>query len=451
MKYPSLPDTHKRQWFYDLRVRLNGWEEALARRDGLSARWQWVVFALVVIALFSRSPSLLTHAQFYAEDGTIWFAQAYNLGWLHALLLPQAGYLNTMPRLAAGLALLFPLSWAPLVMATVGLLIQSLPVTILLSSRCRTWAPLPTRMVLAAIYVAIPNAREIHIVVTNSMWHLAVCAVLIAFASSPQTWRGRAFDCVVLLVASLSGPFCIVLAPLIFVFWWRRRQPWSLAVLAVTSLGALTQILLVMHDTHRVKGPLGAGLGTFSRMLGGNVFACSLIGSHSFATAPMVFIVVVTLAGVSICLYCLRFANLELSLFLAYCAGVYLASLRNPLVFRDAAMAAAKPAWDMLLNNPSCRYSFLPMLMFLWSALWCALYSRNRLFRLAGACIFLTMSVGIVRDWKYAPYPNEHFAESVQRVRDAKQGDHVIVPLMPDGWQMELVKKGSSNPTKGAS
>ena len=49
-------------------------------------------------------------------------------------------------------------------------------------------------MVLAAIYVAIPNTREIHIVATNSMWHLAVCAVLIAFAASPRTWRGRVFD-----------------------------------------------------------------------------------------------------------------------------------------------------------------------------------------------------------------------------------------------------------------
>jgi len=136
-----------------------------------------VVFALVVIALFSRSPSLFTHAQFYAEDGTIWFAQAYNLGWLHSLTLPQAGYLNTMPRLAAALALLFPLNWAPLVMATVGLIIQSLPVTILLSSRCRTWAPLPTRMVLAAIYVAIPNAREF------TSWSPIVCGIWLCVQS----------------------------------------------------------------------------------------------------------------------------------------------------------------------------------------------------------------------------------------------------------------------------
>lgn len=443
MKYSSSLDTYKlREWFCGARFRLNGWEEALARRDGINTLWQWVVFGLVAIALFSRNPSLFTHAQFYAEDGAIWFAQAYNLGWLHSLSLPQAGYLNTMPRLAAGLALLFPLNWAPLVMATVGLVIQSLPVTIVLSSRCRAWAPLPTRMVLAAIYVAIPNAREIHIVVTNSMWHLAVCAVLIAFASSPQTWRGRVFDSVLLSISSISGPFCIVLAPLILIFWWRRRQSWSLAVLALTSIGAFTQILLVLHDTHRVQGPLGAKLGTFFRMLGGDIFASSLIGSYLFFRTPTVIIVLAVLVGLGICLYCLSFANIEWRLFLVYCAGVYIASLHNPLLFRDASMAAGKPAWDLLLNDASCRYWFLPMLMFLWSAVWCALYSRDRLFRLAGACIFLAMSIGIVRDWKYDEYPNEHFSESVQRIRDAKQGDHVIVPLMPEGWQMELVKKG---------
>lgn len=452
MKYSSLPDTYKLQdCLYDTRSRLNGWEKRLAQQDGLSARWQWVVFSLVVIALFSRNPSLLAHAQFYAEDGSIWFAQAYNLGWLHSLVVTQAGYLNTMPRLAAGLALLVPIGYAPFVMATVGLLVQSLPVTILLSSRCRAWAPLPTRMVLAAIYVAIPNSREIHVVATNSMWHLAVSAVLIAFASSPRTWRGRVFDSVLLLEASISGPFCIVLVPLILIFWWRRRQPWSLVISAVTGIGAFTQMLLILFDTNRVPRPLGATLGKFFRVLGGNVFAGSLIGGHSFSTTPAVFILLATLVGVSICLYCLRFANIEWTLFLVYCAGVYAASLHNPVGVPDPSTGTVESAWDMLLENPSGRYSFLPMLMFLWSAIWCALYGRDRLFRLAGASIFLTMSIGIVRDWKYADYPNKHFPESVRRLRDAKQGDHVIVPIPPEGWQMELVKKGSSEPAKGAS
>ncbi len=35
-------------------------------------------------------------------------------------------------------------------------------------------------------------------------------------------------DSLLFLVGALSGPFCILLAPLILIFWWVRRQPWSL-------------------------------------------------------------------------------------------------------------------------------------------------------------------------------------------------------------------------------
>ena len=118
------------------------------------------------------------------------------------LTFPQAGYLDLTPRLAAGLALLVPLTWAPLVMVIAGLFAQALPVPILLSARSRNWASLPTRMLLAALYVALPNAREIHLVATNSQWHMALTAALTAFACSPLTWRGRLFDIVVLTVAA---------------------------------------------------------------------------------------------------------------------------------------------------------------------------------------------------------------------------------------------------------
>jgi hypothetical protein len=412
--------------------------EAFAKRDGLSIGWQFAVFGMVMIALFCRSPRLLTHAQFYAEDGTIWFAQAYNGGWLHSLSLPQAGYLNTMPRIAAGLALLVPLAWAPLVMALTGMLVQGLPVPLLLSERLRNWASLPTRMLLAAIYVALPNAREIHIVATNAQWHLALAAALVAFASSPQTWRGRVFDIALMLAAGLSGPFCIVLTPVILLFWWLRRQSWSLIIFALTGLGACTQIALLVRSTHRVQGAMDATPEAFLRMLGGHVVACAMVGSYSFAKlAPMTFIVPVALGGLCIWLYCLRFANLEWKLFLIYCAGLFAASLRSPLT------PGHKPAWDVLLVDNSARYWFFPMLAFVWSAVWCAVYGRDRLFQIAGTCVLLIMTVGIFRDWKCGVfYADDHFAVSLLRLREAKPGEHVIIPVAPDGWHMELVKKG---------
>ena len=429
-------DKPVQRWFQSARFWLKQEQEALASCDGLSTGGQFVAFGLVIIALFCRSPRLLTHAQFYAEDGTIWFAQAYNNGWLRSLTFPQAGYLNSMPRLAAGLALLVPLTWAPLVMVIGGLFAQALPVPILLSARSRNWASLPTRMLLAALYVALPNAREIHLVATNSQWHMALTAAVVAFACSPLTWRGRLFDIVVLMVAALTGPYCIVLAPVVLLFWWARRQPWSLVVFALVSAAACLQIVVLTNSIHRVQGALGATPAGLLRMLGGHVVACALVGSYSFASlAPMTFIVPAALGGLCVCLYCLRFAKLEWKLFLIYCAGVFAACLHSPLT------PGNKPAWDWLIVDNSSRYWFFPMLAFVWSAVWCAVYGRDRPFKIAGTCILLIMSVGIVRDWNYVPYPDDHFVVSVLRLREAKPGERVVIPVMPEGWHMDLVKK----------
>jgi len=288
---------------------------------------------------------------------------------------------------------------------------------------------------LAAIYIALPNTREIYIVATNTQWHLALAAALVAFAGSPQTWRGRLFDVALLLLASFTGPYCIVLAPMLLCFWWRRRQSWTAVLFALTSIAACTQIAL-LHGTHRVQGALGATPEAFLRMLGGHVIACALLGSYSFASlAPLTLIVPAALGGFCIASYCFRFANLDWKLFLIYCAGLFAASLASPLAAGD------KRAWDLLIIDNSARYWFFPMLAFVWSAVWCAVYGRNRLFKIAGMGILLIMPVGIVRDWNYQPYPEDHFAASVVRMEEAKAGDRVVIPVMPDGWHMDLIKK----------
>ena len=414
---------------------LGSTQKSLDQRDGLSTGWQAVIFLLALVALFSRCPSMFTHAQFYAEDGTIWFAQAYNGGWLHTLLVPQAGYLNIVPRLGAGLALLFPLSWAPLVMALVGMMIQAAPLPLLLSSQCRGWGSLSTRLGLAAIYLAIPN-RELHVVLTNSQWHLAVFSALAIFSAVPQTWWARVVESTLLLLAALSGPFGLVLAPMAFLFWWLRRERWTLVVCGLLGLGSGVQMAVLLHGAARVQGPLGATVALFLRMLGGDIVAGALVGQSSIAwRAPMGVIVALALLGLAIYGYCLWHASLEWKFFLAFCGLLLAASLRSPLT------SGSKPAWDSLLFAVAARYWFLPMLAFTWGALWCARYGRARLFRWAGAGIVLCMVLGVVRDWNYGRIPGEDFSVGVARMSAAQPGEHVVMPIVPAGWSMELVKK----------
>jgi hypothetical protein len=422
-----------------LRIYIRNVREAVDKRDGLSHSAQLMVFGIILVALFSRCPSLFIHAQFYAEDGTVWYAQAYNSGWVQSLLIPQAGYLQTLPRLGAGLALLAPLRHAPLVMALIGALIQVLPAMILFSERCRTWAPLSTRVLFATVYVALPNAKEVHVVLTNSQWHIALVGVLLAFAAPPKGWAGHFFDCLLFAVGGFSGPFFIVLAPLVLIYWGSRRRSWSLAILAVMSIGAVTQIMVLVFGGLRVRKDLGANLDLFLRMIGGDIVAGSLFGSHGYALrSPMFLIVPAAFCWFAICLYCVRWANLELKLFVVYCAALLAASLRSPYV------AGPKPIWEELAGDTAARYWFLPMLAFVWSSIWCARYAANRLLSIPSTAILLLMIIGIVVDFRYRPFHDEHFLQYARYVQDAPPGTHITIPIVPDGWKMELVKRGNS-------
>jgi len=89
----------------------------------------------VIALIASRRPDALTRPQFWAEDGAVWYAQAYNDGAWSALLHPWTGYVQTFSRLTAAVSLSVPLVDAPLVFAVAALVAQAVPPLFLLSSR----------------------------------------------------------------------------------------------------------------------------------------------------------------------------------------------------------------------------------------------------------------------------------------------------------------------------
>src|SRR3954469_9301999 len=57
-----------------------------------------IVFLSAFLLIFSRRPDAVLNAQFFAEDGQRWFADAYQMGFRCLLIPDQAGgYLHTVP------------------------------------------------------------------------------------------------------------------------------------------------------------------------------------------------------------------------------------------------------------------------------------------------------------------------------------------------------------------
>jgi hypothetical protein len=414
-----------------------------SKQEGLDWRWQGVVFVLAALAVFSRRPDLFLHVQFYAEDGRTWFAQAYNQGWLHSLTIPDAGYLNTLQRLLTGPALLVPFRWAPLVQMCEGLVLQVLPVTLLLSSRCRTWGSLPARCLMAAVYIAVPSSSEIHVVLTDSQWHLALIEVLLAFGEPPRSTVGRVGDVLLFLLCGFCGPFGLMLIPLTLVAWFvRRREPaqrWHLVQAGCMAVGSAVQVWELTHGIAARAGELGASPVLLMRMLGGEIFACGLLGTRDFAHQwPLAGLVLATLLLLAIYTCCLVRGPLPLRLLIVFSGIVLLGALRAPMI------AGAASQWVLLTRVTGSRYWAFPILAMLWCLVWMAFQSAfdpTRLSRRGAQALLALLLVGVAHDWRMAPLTDEHFAESAARFEAAPPGAVVDLPEYPDGWVMRLVKR----------
>ena len=403
--------------------------------DGLARRSVFYVFLVAIAIEFLRRRDDLFHPQFSAEDGTRFYAQAYNLGWLRALPLPNVGYLDLAPRLVASLGLLVPLRWAPLLMNFCGAAMQALPAVYLVSRRCRTWGPLNLRMALAGLYMVMPNSAPLHIVPTNSPWHLAIVALLIAFATAPDTWVQRTTDIALILLAALSGPYSILMVPVVLVYAAVSRRRWNWVVAAVVSLSATVQVWYLLHTPRGVTPVLGASLSSLLRMLGGDIFLNSLVGSNPYpARLPMPLIVIAVAFGLLILWAGNRAAPLPVRLFTVFAFLLFAASIYRPLTLDS------HPVWPQLVGAHGQRYFYIPIVACTWSLLWAACHASERSLRkLAIICVCI-LPVGIGMDL-FRPRSHDYqFPAHAREFEEAAPGQVTRFEIDPGGWQMELIK-----------
>jgi hypothetical protein len=417
-------------------------------------RFQATVFVVAFAVVVSRRPDALFNPQFFAEDGAFFYTAAYRVG-LHSFAISYGGYLHTVLRLAALFAQLFPFVWAPLVMNLIGITFQILPVNLFLSSRFSNIA-FSTRLLGSFIYLALPNSYEIDANVTNVQWHLALlaCLLLLARPATGRDWK--VFDASMLVLTSVSTPMGFLLVPFAALVWWKRRDAASIRSLAFLAPGAMIELLtfaltgrsrsVATIDPHgnaiMVGVHNGVSLTRFFTILGRQLFASSLLGLKTqqwLLLVPGVHWIDVTaaLVGLSVFLYALRYASIELKVFILFAVAVLTLALLRPL-----AGAPDRSQWDWLcVPGVGNRYYFLPMLAFLASLIWIAgRRSSPKALRNLALALLLLLPIGIWRDWRYPRFVDYHFRQYAAQFENAPSGTEITIPINPD-WSMKITKR----------
>jgi hypothetical protein len=416
--------------------------------DSLEVRLSWRLYVLVFIDAFAiiilRRPDAIFHPQFWAEDGFVWYANAYNLGGIHSLFLPMNGYFQTTSRLVAALSQIFPFSMTPLIFNVVAIIIQILPVILIISSRFSTVMPnLKTRMFLSFLYLVLPNSWEIHANLTNAQWHLALLAFIVIIAEPSNRPLWRIFDIGIILLSGLSGPFSLLLTPIAALRWWFRREKWLLVLFLLTGTCALIQttcLAINMHNS-RYYMSLGATTELFARILSGQVFLGALIGQRgyewfisNFGTNIIVYLII-AMIGLAVIINALLKAPIELRFFILFAVLIFCSALIAPQI------SNVVPQWKAL-STPGygVRYWFIPMLAFLTILVWMLGRLRSSMSRVFALLSIFIMAIGIILDWQHPPYTDFRFREYVRQFELSRRGVQITIPINPPGWSMTLTK-----------
>jgi len=442
-------------------------------RLGLHPGWCLCAAAAVTAALwFSHMPSLLLRAQFYADDGG-WYQAAYTRGPLLTLVQPAAGYLVSLQRLAAALSLLLPTLAAPTFFNLVALGVEVAAIGYLLSARMSSAIPsVEVRIALALLVIVLPNAYDTSGNLTNAQWHLALIAFLVVFAAPSRRVGGAIWDGAVLVLSGLSGPYCILLEPIIGWRWLRSRaEPRLRWVLVANSVCVLVQVAVILATaaTERTSGSLGAGLVPLVTMLGRQVTLGLMVGAHGLSalvgtplgTNPVV-LGALAVIPVAACTWAAWHGPAILRAFCIYALLELGLALVAPSIAPPRWPNLGRPADIVNFHPGGIRYFLFPLLAFAISLGWLAVRGlrlvrerRTRGFtahplrvgtaRVAGVAATLLLVLGatngVPRDWLYPPYLDEHWGAEVQRLDTATPGTKVVIPINPQGWTVTLVAR----------
>jgi hypothetical protein len=411
-------------------------QECLRRSEHVAA------FLLAVAWIVSRRPDALMHAQFWGEDGTVFFADAYNLGWWPALFQQFAGYFEVFPRLGSALALLVPLTSAPLLLNVIAIMNQAIPVSLLLSARSSAWGSLRFRAVLGGVYLATPNAWELIGTIANSQWFLVVSAFLLLVASKPHTVMARVFDICVLAVCGLSGPFCIILFPISAFIAWRERDGWRWIEAGILATTCIVQGLGLLSGgiASRSHPPFGASTEMLTRVLAGQLYLGSMLGNNGLAARggvpTFIFLAFVAVSGtVLLAIYLFRSA-LRIKLFFLVSVLILVSSLIAPRFGGNNGLTVLMH----MARGSGLRYWFFPSLAIEWLILWHFENSRVLMSRIVSAVLLLVFCFGVLLRWQAPAFQNMHFADYARRFESAPPGTVMVIPENPSGWKLQLIK-----------
>ncbi|HEC0300752.1 hypothetical protein PX092_00890 [Citrobacter freundii] len=408
------------------------------------------IFSISFIIFVMRRPDIITNAQFWAEDGAIWYHQANILGPLQSLILPQQGYYQSISKLVASLSLLLPIYYAPLFFNIIGIAVRCWVVMFLLSKRLDMYS-LPARFMIAAFLIFMPHLEEVHANITNAHWYLSMLLFMVLIAKKPATLSGKFHDVIVLIIAGFSGPFIVFMTPLLALKLVSnapgegiidkalnaiKKIDWF-SCLFIAFAGIQVMTILLSFDDSRIHTELGATLQLLINILSTRVFAGFALSDSAMLGLWHMKLVndVVVILSISIIVFALFKSDWRTWSIVIYPFTMLFLALARPMISTEI------PQWHGFEFPGSGQRYFVITGVFWFSILLIAASKLSGNLRIIAYVALMSVVAKVaVCDFKIQPLPDSHWDVQVERYNNSSKGDTVFMEINPPRWVMEIVK-----------
>ena len=383
-----------------------------------------VVTLIACVAVISRRQDAFTNAQFWAEDGSKWFVDAYRDGPLGALGLSFMGYFQTVSRLGPVAAAPFGVVYAPLIYNIVGLVVQIAPVPYFLSSRFELGGAVihgSTRRVRRLRPHALHRAERGCDDSTISPGRARIPRDCCGGTEALVLKGIRHRNCGAVWTL---GPFAYLLAPIALLWLIVRRRRFTAVLLAVLVATIPIQLSVALTSP-RFHETLGASLHNLVLIGADRVILAGFFAEEGgtyvvLAGTPHGTLVsgLLCVLAIPLIVFAAMRAPYELRLFGLLALGVLISGLAAPLISNSG------NAWGiMAVTSAGERYFLLAQIAVVVTFLWAASrLSRQWMKASALALAGVAFAFGLISAWAYPPFTNYHWTQESRAITSSPPG-----------------------------
>tara|TARA_B100001057_G_C22790014_1_gene927228 strand:+ start:256 stop:1545 length:1290 start_codon:yes stop_codon:yes gene_type:complete len=208
------------------------------------------IFILILLALFFyRSPFIFLNGRFMAEEGSVYFANAYKFDFLYSLLFVDftSGYFNLWSNISGIIANLFDLKFAPLVSNYLALIPKILIIILALYSKSILLTQFHHKVLFCLLVFLSPlNVPEIWMNSINSQIFFGIIAfilILIHYEKSKVNY----FHLILITISGFSGIYSCILLPAFFLKYLIYKSKQNLLNFLCIFVCTSIQLILISY------------------------------------------------------------------------------------------------------------------------------------------------------------------------------------------------------------